>query len=258
MIGCGHTGTTLISGILHVNGYGGFDVSRLFENRRLNKLNERILDGSPVDDREIREFLGDVERRAKGRWSLKDPRLSETAGRFYPHIREPVGIIFNYRHPGPTVRALYREREVFMRHEKPAEMLRAAEDEWLRRNLASLEFLDKTNRSPVLIVRYDDLVDGAMDASLCRFTGRTLDTSFIDPRLRHSQSMDVRQELDDVYEELNRRFDANQRELAESPAVRVNARRGRTVRTRLHMGWNRLANTVAERRERRRRQPPAA
>ncbi len=113
VLGWGHTGTTLISGILHINGYGSFNVSQLFENTRLNSLNQRILDGAHVGETEIETFLAAVERRTKGRWSLKDPRLSETVGRFYAHIREPVGIIVNYRHPGPTVRSLYRERELY-------------------------------------------------------------------------------------------------------------------------------------------------
>src|SRR5689334_12903622 len=96
VLGCGHTGTTLISGILHINGYGSFRVSRDFENTDLNRLNQKILDGVDVKDAEIREFLGAVERRSSGIWSLKDPRLSETISRFYSNIAEPVNIIVNY------------------------------------------------------------------------------------------------------------------------------------------------------------------
>ncbi len=62
VLGCGHTGTTLISGILHINGYGSFKVSRLFENTRLNDLNRRLLAGADVSEQEIQEFLAAVER----------------------------------------------------------------------------------------------------------------------------------------------------------------------------------------------------
>lgn len=90
----------------------------------------------------------------------------------------------------------------------------SSEDEWLRRNRAVLQFLDTQHHSPVLIVRYDDLLAGTLDESLCRFMGRTVDTTFIDPRKRHSEPMEVRQELLDVYEKLNRRFEANREEIA--------------------------------------------
>ena len=63
----------------------------------------------------------------------------------------------------------------------------SAEDEWLSRNRAALEFLDKENRSPVCIIRYDDLVDRKLDETLCRFVGRPLDMSFIRPEKRRIQ-----------------------------------------------------------------------
>lgn len=252
VLGCGHTGTTLISGILHINGYGSFQVSQLFENVRLNELNQRILDGEQVSETEIEDFLVAVEKRTRGRWSLKDPRLSETVSRFYSHIREPVGIIVNYRDPGTTVRSLVRERELFESHEDPELMLRRSEDEWLRRNRGVLEFLDNENLSPVLFVRYDDLVDGELDPILCRFVGRPLDTSFIDPAKRHSKAVPVRKELLDVYAELNRRFKTNGIEIARTTdPVRPRPRpRRSTPRTRIHVGCNRLINDVRLRMDR--------
>ena len=233
VLGCGHTGTTLISGILHINGYGSFKVSRLFENTVLNDLNRRLLDGSEVTEEEIRGFLSNVETRTRGNWSLKDPRLSETVSRFYRHLDEPVRIIFNYRDPGAAVRSLVKEREMHEAHLTPGEMLRSAEDEWLIRNRASLAFLDTENRSPVLITRYDDLVDRNLDEVLCRFVGRPLDMSFIEPRKRRSTPVPVRQELLDLYDELNRRFDANKAEILDTTEpVPVKRSRGRTLRTR--------------------------
>jgi hypothetical protein len=251
VLGCGHTGTTLISGILHVNGYGSFKISRDFENTDLNRLNQRILDGSDVTETEIRDFIAAVEKRTRGNWSLKDPRLSETISRFYGHIHEPVKIIFNYRHPGATVGSLIKDREMYEGHLTPDEMLKSAEEEWLRRNRATLEFLDKENRSPVLIVAYDDLVDRKLDELLCRFVGRPLDVSFIEPKKRHSTPMPVRQELLDLDAELNRRFEANRNDVF-GTTKRVSARavRGPTLRTRFHVESNRLINGVRWRLER--------
>jgi hypothetical protein len=251
VLGCGHTGTTLISGILHINGYGSFSVSQLFENTRLNDLNRRILDGTDVAETEIEDFLADVERRTHGRWSLKDPRLSETVGRFYHYIREPVGIIFNFRHPGATVRTLIKERETYESNLSPEQRQRDSEDEWLRRNRAVLNFLDHENDSQLLMVRYDDLVDGALDASLCRFLGRAVDTSFADPAKRHSEPMAVRPELLDLYDELNRRFEANREEVQRTTGpVEARSRRGRTARTSIYVAANGLINDIRLRMDR--------
>ena len=82
ILGCGHTGTTLISGILHINGYGSSKVSRLFEDEVLNDLNERILVGADVGEREIEDFLATLEKKTQGRWCLKDldcPRQSSSS-----------------------------------------------------------------------------------------------------------------------------------------------------------------------------------
>ena len=241
VLGCGHTGTTLISGILHINGYGSFNVSRLFENTRLNDLNRRLLDGAEVREEEIRNFLAEVEKRTGGCWSLKDPRLSETVSRFYPHIYEPVQIILNYRHPGSTVRSLMKEKEE-EGYTIPEEIVRRSEDEWLRRNCAALRFLDEDNRSPVCIIHYDDLVDRRLDEVLCRFVGRPLDLSFIEPKKRRSSPMPVRQELLDLYDDLNQRFESNTHELLRTTrAVRPKAtRESPTLRTRVYVQWNRL------------------
>src|SRR3569623_2028788 len=89
VIGCGHTGTTLVSGILHINGYRSFEVSSLFESRALNRLNRAILSGEVPDDRPIQDFLTTLERRTGGRWSLKDPRFCEPAPRFYRNNTQP-------------------------------------------------------------------------------------------------------------------------------------------------------------------------
>jgi hypothetical protein len=241
VLGCGHTGTTLISGLLHINGYGSFKVSRLFENTDLNSINQRILSGAQVDEAEIRRFIAKVEKKTGGKWSLKDPRLSETVLHFYEYIPRPVKIIFNYRDPCPTVESLIKERELHESHLSPVEMLQRAEAEWLVRNRAALGFLDNDNQSPLLITRYDDLVDRKLDDILCRFVGHALDLSFIDSRKRRSSGVPVSQELVDVYHELNRRFEVNSAEIFETTKpVRLRFARRPTLRTRLYVQSNRL------------------
>ena len=240
VLGCGHTGTTLISGILHVNGYRSFRVSRLFENADLNDLNRRLLAGTSVEEAEIRAFLAEVEARTGGRWALKDPRLSETVGRFYRHLHEPVKIIFNYREPGAAVRSLMVEKEL-EGYRTPEEIMCAAEDEWLTRNRRVLDFLDAENRSPLCITRYDDVVDRELDEILCRFVGRPLDLSFIQPRKRRSAPLPVRQELVDFYGHLNRRFEANMSEVIHTTRpVQLKTSPRPTLRTRTYVQTNRL------------------
>lgn len=249
VLGCGHTGTSLISGILHINGYGSFKVSQLFENIELNELNEKILQGARVDQAEISAFLDLLERKTGGRWSLKDPRFTETIHRFYPLLPKPVKIVFNYRHPGATVKSLIAERELHESHLTRAEMLKSAEDEWLRRNRAVLEFLDRGNNSPVLIVRYDDLVERQIDEHVCRFAGFPLDLSLIEPRMRRSSPIPVRQELVVLYQELNDRFEQNRAQiLSRTKPVRVKRHgRRRSARTRLYVGSNRALNSARSR-----------
>ncbi len=153
-------------------------------------------------------------------------------------------VVFNYRHPGPTVRSLMKEKELegYVTRE---EIVRGAEDEWLTRNRSVLEFLDGENRSPVCVVRYDDLVDRKLDETLCRFVGWPLDLSFIEPARRRSTPMPVRQELLDLYEELNDRFQANRNEIARTTRlVPVKVTTRTTLRTWRHIQANRIVNGV--------------
>jgi hypothetical protein len=248
VLGCGHTGTTLVAGILHINGYGSFKVSGLFENLELNDLNRHLLaDG--VDDEAVKDFVAKLERKTGGKWSLKDPRLSETLSAFYRHIRKPVKIIFNFRDPGTTVRSLMKEREMHEKHLTLEESRLSSEEEWLRRNRAALKFLDNDNHSPVLFTRYDDLVDRRLDDALSRFVGHPLDLTFIEPTRRRSSPVAVSAELLDLYAELNRRFEANQREILRTTvAVKLQPRAAeRTTWTRQHLFTNRIANGIRRR-----------
>ena len=136
-------------------------------------------------------------------------------------------------------------------HLTAEQMQASAEEEWLSRNRAALAFLDGKNRSPLLITRYDDLVDHQLDEVLCRFVGRSLDLSFIEPSRRRSAPVSVGQELLDLYEELNARYEVNRSEILETTKpVPVRPTSGRTARTRIHVETNRIVNGIRWRRER--------
>lgn len=246
VIGCGHTGTTLVSGILHINGYGSFNVSRLFENLSLNALNRGLLAGKITGDNEVRAFLAEVERRTGGRWSLKDPRLCETAPVFYRNLEHPVKIICNFRDPGATVRSLRREREIHEPHLSPEEMQRAAEEEYLTRTRAALRFLDDINRNPVLYVRYDDLIDRRSDDALSRFVGHPLDMTFIEPAKSRSTPIPVSDAVLGMHAEMERRYAANRQTIIESsvPVRPGRVGRGRSLRTQFFLQSNRIANKL--------------
>ena len=130
-IGCGHTGTTLVSGILHINGYGSFDEIRLFESTRLNEINERSISvGAPDTETDIRAVPrgpGAAHPWAAG--VSRYLRLSWIAGSFYLLVDGAVGVIFNFRDPGSTVRSLIKEREMHEPYLTPGEMLRDSENE---------------------------------------------------------------------------------------------------------------------------------
>jgi hypothetical protein len=237
-----------VSGLFHINGYGSFKVSRLFENIELNALNERILAGDAVSTSEICRFLEKVENRSKGRWSLKDPRLSETIGKIYPHISGEIAVIFNFRHPGSTVQSLIKERELHQSHLTSTQMIASAEDEWLRRNRSIVKFLDSNSTVPVLFTDYDELLRGHLDELVCRFVGHTLDLSFIQPNKRHSSPIDVRSELLELYDDLSQRMEVNGEQIvATTASVPVATRRYPSPRTRLFVGANRVTNSLRSR-----------
>lgn len=245
VLGCGHTGTTLVSGLLHINGFGSFNVSRLFENLTLNDLNRAILSGKVSDDGPVRDFLAKVERRTRGKWALKDPQLTETIPMFYRNINHPVKIIFIFRDPGATVRSLRKEREMHEPHLNPDEMHEAAEQEYLTRTGAALAFLDTINQSPVLYVRYDDLVDGRSGDTLARFVGQSLDLSFVQPSKRHSSPIPVSDKVLNLHAELEKRYAENQREVIRTTnPVEQKMAEGMTLKTRIVVQSNRVTNRL--------------
>jgi hypothetical protein len=250
ILGCGHTGTTLVSGIFHINGYGSFNVSRLFENREMNELNRRLLKNEAVSEDEIKAFLGKLESKSHGKWSLKDPRLSETVSTYYRHIETPVKIVFHFRDPRPTVSHILAERRLYRPDLSEKELLESAEGEWLRCNRAILNFLDNENTSPNIITDYDDILDGRFHGLLCRFVGHPLDLSFIQRSKRRAKPMDVSRELLDLHKEIRSRYEMSSKHIiATTDPAKVRQHCRRTARTAFCTAQNRVINAFRRRME---------
>lgn len=206
VIGCGHTGTTLVSGILHSNGYGNPDITSLFENGRLNSLNQRILEGVDVGNDEISRFFEQVEVFSKGRWVLKDPRSSETIEKLLPFMPRVFRVIYNFRNAGSTIRHLYEERVRYEPGLSDDQRMASAEDQYLRQNRAAMRFLERHPDIEFLVLDYDDLVDRKLDSILNRFIGRRLDFGFLNPRKRRSMPLDVSNEVKEQEREIRKLY----------------------------------------------------
>jgi len=205
ILGCGHTGTTLISGILHLNGYKTDCVDNLYENPELVRINKEILQNNINKDR-IKNFFKEINKKNKY-WTLKDPRLSDTIDILYNYIDVPVRYIYNFREPGSTVNHLIKEY-------KNAEMsykdkLKASENEWYSKNIKILNFLSKLEKNDYIIINYDDLIELKLNSIINRFIGKKLNYGFIKPKKRKSKSIKVNKKLIDLYTEINKKYEEN-------------------------------------------------
>ena len=251
VMGCGHTGTTLVSGILLFNGFRNYNLCGDLENRELNTLCYRILNGGEVADNEISDFLDRLEQRSGGRWSLKSPHLADVISRINPLIKKPVKIIYHVRAPGPTVAHLLNERRRNWPEVPDAQRLVSAENEWLQRNRACLSFLDGMCQSACLITDYDEIIEGKQDELLCRFVGESLDLSFVEPRKRRSSPMEVSPELIELYAEISaRRFRNNAEILQNYPVAGAPTRSRLKPGLRLRLLSIRMADAIYRRKMR--------
>lgn len=219
ILGCGHTGTTLIGGILYMSGYGGYKASKEFERLVLNRITAHLLENSSSADwlASATDFFQRLEHRTKGRWAIKDPKLCDLLDELYPLIPKPVKVVFNYRNPRHTVSHLMKHRTTL----SDQKALESAEEEWFRRNARVLQFLSDHPDVEHLIVNYDDLVDRKLVGVIDRFVGSRLNYSFISPTKRKSPPMEVSPQLIDLYQEISALYRHNLIELLlNTPAVR--------------------------------------
>ena len=211
VLGCGHTGTTLISGILHRSGFWGCDVETHYEPVPLTLICEKILraDGIISDElkNEIKNYFKTLEEQSGGVWTLKDPRLSNVIEILAPFIDQPFKIIFNYRHPANTVKHLLVYGDVGGVSRK--ENLDYCQSQYVSMNFNVLKFIDDHPDIPSLLVNYDDLVDRKLDHIICRFTGKMMDFSFINPKKRRALPEPIGGAAEACYAKLNARYQQN-------------------------------------------------
>jgi hypothetical protein len=211
VLGCGHTGTSLISGILHRNGFWGCDVDWHYEPLHLTELCVRILGtkGSISAElrRDIQKFFKTLEIQSHGRWTLKDPRLSDVIDVIAPFIPAPYKIILNYRHPANTIRHLMVYNHEVAATDVDKRMI--CEAQYIRMNKNSLRFIMSHPEIPTLFVNYDDLVDRKLDHVICRFVGRQMSFGIINPGKRRSPAENINGAAMELYAELNKIYAEN-------------------------------------------------
>ncbi|MFC1497321.1 hypothetical protein ACFLS1_02460 [Verrucomicrobiota bacterium] len=200
VLGCGHTGTTLISGIMHRSGFWGCDIEEHFESLPLTAINEGIKCGNINKEYEIRRFFQCLEKQSCGVWTLKDPRNAETIFTLNDYINTPFSIILNFRHPANTIKHLMMYDYDGLKGE--VEKKKFCEKQYMRLYKNSLDFIAAHPEIPVLIVHYDDLVDRKLDHVISRFIGKEADFSLINPKRRRSEPVEVSPEVNGLYEEM--------------------------------------------------------
>ncbi|MFB6273725.1 MAG: hypothetical protein ABEL51_12600 [Salinibacter sp.] len=218
ILGCGHTGSTLISGIFKISGYGSIPpISGMFESRELNRLCNILIGRcrQPHLDLTIDSFLQVLESQSCGKWSLKDPLLPFVMPMVYQRMAFPCEVIFNFRHPGPTVAHLLEGRRQFRNDLTEEEAQASAEAEYINKNKAVLSFITNNNMN-YLMVEYDDLLDGSIHGTLNKFVGEPLNYRFIDPGKRRSPRIEVSKQCDDLYQELKQMAERNQNDVEAS------------------------------------------
>ncbi len=203
VLGCGHTGTTLISGILHLNGFGFKKVSTQFEPLRLNELTARAKKEGLTKEikKHIEKFFKSLDKKENKNWAVKDPKLCYWIDEIDNVIPKPYKVIFNFRKPGSTVQHLADDRVEFegMSRKKARE---DAESHYLLKNKNVMDFLKKKSKSEnkkLLYVNYDDLVDRYLVNIIDRFVRKKLNYGFIKPRKRKAKEINVSEEVQKIY-----------------------------------------------------------
>ncbi len=206
ILGCGHTGSTLISGIFNISGFGTIGLSRsVFESRQINDLCNLLFERKlePCLEYTIDHFLDRLEKKTGGKWCIKDPLLSFTIEQIYPRISQPIKVVFNYRDPRNTVTHLLKEIRKWRPDLSDDQARKTAEMQWYKSNTAAIEFLEKNDNLPYLMVNYDELVNGKLFDIIDRFVGKEMNYEFIKPSKRRSPVSAVSRELLCLYDELN-------------------------------------------------------
>ncbi len=205
ILGCGHSGSTLLSGLIHQAGYRSVGIpTTTYECFSLNRINEIILDmDNPLlRNAIIDKFWKNLEAANPEHWVLKDPLFPFTYPVFHARCKVPIRLLFIYRNPANNVEHLVRKFSMWMDFTTEDQTKTICEHEWLQKNYLTLDFIRKHPDLPCLWVDYDELLSGNLYKTLCAYTGECLNPNFIQPRKKRAQTIVVSPKLTAFYEEL--------------------------------------------------------
>jgi hypothetical protein len=212
VLGCGHTGTTLLSGILDVSGIGniGFYTPEN-ESPLFGHLNEILFERGPSARLNylIDNYLDRLEEETEGNWCLKNPLLPFTYDAIYSRIKHPVKLILNYRNPGSTVNHLLKHRKRKGHRYSADGAQTSAELEWLIKNQKSCDILDSHDEDKILFLDYERLFQSEYRPILNRFIGKDLNFGSIQEHKNKSKPIPVNQVLEDLYSKIQEKAERN-------------------------------------------------
>ena len=204
IVGSGRSGTSLLSQIFHTNGFASFDWNLHFESWPLVKLNERVLSEGWNDElsRAYEDFFSKLERVCRGCWCIKDPRLSVTIQHLHPIIPSPYKLLMAIRDPTYTIGHLVEIRVKQLGMSREAAIV-DAETLWCDRVEAVLRFIEQHPDIDLLLVDYDNLVDGKLYDIINRFVGQRMTYQVINPARRKAVPIKVNDRVLQFHEQLH-------------------------------------------------------
>lgn len=206
ILGCGHSGTTLLSGLMYFNGYRMLSVPTYhFECYFLNRLNEKILNenNNYFKKKNIRYYIEKLENHTRGKWVLKDPLLNYLIDDYDYVINNEYKILFIYREPGRVINHLFRELKEYMNEKSDDQILEMAKNQWIFSNKKILNFLNPTDKQ-YFIVNYNDLLHYKHIDSLELFLNQKINMNFVNKKLNKSENISIEDELINLYEKLEK------------------------------------------------------
>lgn len=203
-MGCGHSGTTLLSGLMYFNGYKMLSPpTYTFECYYLNRLNEKILSEENIffKRKNIQFYLDNLENYIKGKWVLKDPLLNFLIEDYDNLIKDDYKILVIYRNPGKVINHLYKALKTHISDKEDSEILEMAKKQWLYSNEKILQFINKTN-GEYYIIDYDDLLTYKHIDKLELYLGHNVNMNFVNKKLNKSKELDIESDFIEMFNKL--------------------------------------------------------
>lgn len=201
ILGCGHSGTTVVSGLLYYNGWDMLSIpSFTYEDYYLNRLNEKILyePNEYFIEKNIKFYLDKLNKKTKGKWVLKDPLLSYLIDYYDMFIENSYRIVYIIRKPGKVIDHLCRELNMYIDSESVLDVRQLAINQYIKSNQSIINFLMEADQE-YIVVKYENLLDFSDIDLLERFIEEPINCSFIDKKLNKSENIPVNKEVKDIY-----------------------------------------------------------